>query len=280
MTGPSPAAVLPAPALPGLAGEAALGAAEPFADVPDRGNVRAGDDGDRPAQPVRRASPTRTRPWKRTPGRPAPTEHLTTGAPKTRHPKTLGPEAQYAKARCQHPTASRRIPRDQRRPGRAGRGGWRQVEAERRRVIGGKLLGDLARRRLPVRVRTLRPAAARGPYGVRGQRGHAVGDGGVGGRAASVLRGGGRAAVGHGVHPPLAEASLAEALGPVPGRRHAVGRKTGAGRAVGYSIVRRCGLGGSGLGCGRLLRRPPGRHRDAVWLRVLLVADQVITGSP
>ena len=60
----------------------------------------------------------------------------------------------------------------------------------------------------------------------------------------------------------------------------AVGRKTGAERTVGYGIVRRRGLGGCGLGCGRLLRRPPRRHRDAVWLRVLLVADQVITGSP
>src|SRR5271165_2296664 len=43
-TGPSPTAVLPASALPELAGEAASGAAEPFADVPDRTNVRAGDD--------------------------------------------------------------------------------------------------------------------------------------------------------------------------------------------------------------------------------------------
>ena len=88
---------------------------------------------------------------------------------------------------------------------------------------------------------------------------------------------------------PLGTASLAAVgrsilgrgfLDPVPRRRRAVGRKTGAGRTVGYSIVRRRGLGGCGLGCGRLLRRPPGRHRDAVWLRVLLVADQVITGSP
>jgi hypothetical protein len=44
-TGPSPTAVLPAAALAGLAGEAASGAAESFADVPDRGNVRAGDVG-------------------------------------------------------------------------------------------------------------------------------------------------------------------------------------------------------------------------------------------
>ena len=52
MTGPSPAAGLPASVLPGrlvlpgLADEAASGAAEPFPVVPDRRNVRAGDDGE------------------------------------------------------------------------------------------------------------------------------------------------------------------------------------------------------------------------------------------
>jgi len=56
VTGPALAAVLPASVLPGLAGGpaldgaaldgAALGAAELFADVPDRRNVRAGDDGE------------------------------------------------------------------------------------------------------------------------------------------------------------------------------------------------------------------------------------------
>jgi hypothetical protein len=35
---------LPAPVLPGSVDEAALGATEPFEDVPDRRNVRAGDD--------------------------------------------------------------------------------------------------------------------------------------------------------------------------------------------------------------------------------------------
>src|ERR1700729_877882 len=61
VTGPSPAAALPAPVLPGLADGAALGAAEPFVaepfsaepfagdpfkDRPERRNARAGDDGE------------------------------------------------------------------------------------------------------------------------------------------------------------------------------------------------------------------------------------------
>ncbi len=51
VTGPSPASVLsglvlPGLVLPGLADEAAWGAAEPFPVVPDRRNVRAGDDGE------------------------------------------------------------------------------------------------------------------------------------------------------------------------------------------------------------------------------------------
>src|SRR5580704_16048926 len=46
VTGPSRAAVLPASALPGLADEAALGAAGFLVVVPDRRNVRAGDDGE------------------------------------------------------------------------------------------------------------------------------------------------------------------------------------------------------------------------------------------
>ena len=41
-----PTAARPAPVLPGLADEAALGAAEPCSVVPDRRNVRAGDDGE------------------------------------------------------------------------------------------------------------------------------------------------------------------------------------------------------------------------------------------
>ena len=45
MTGPSLAAVLPASALPGWRARQPPGAAEPVADVPDRRNVRAGDDG-------------------------------------------------------------------------------------------------------------------------------------------------------------------------------------------------------------------------------------------
>ena len=44
-------------------------------------------------------------------------------------------------------------------------------------------------RRLPVRIRTIWPAAARCPYGVGGQRGHAVGDGGFGDQQVAAAAG-------------------------------------------------------------------------------------------
>ena len=250
------------------------------------------------SRPAGRASPTRTRPGKRTAGRPSAGGTLDDGRPEGAAPDDAVPEDAAPRRRATRRRGARRRSTRGRGVstrrlragfrgisggrGRPGRGGRRRAEAERRRVIAGRLLGDLARRGLPVLVRILRPAAARCPYGVRGQRGHAVGDGGVGGgRAGSVLRGGGQAAVGQGVLAAVGRSVLGRSpLDPVPGRRRAVGRKARGWRTVGYGIIRRYGLGGSGLGCGRLLRRPPGRCHDVARQRVLLVTDQVITGSP
>ncbi len=161
--------------------------------------------------------------------------------------------------------------------GRLGRGGWRRAVAERGRVPGRRLIHGLAPRCYLVRTGPLRPGVARRPYGVGGQRGHAVGDRGVhGGRAGRVPRGACRAAVSR-----RGAVSRCVAAGGIffPGRRRAVRRNTAVCRTVGGGIVGWCRPGGSGPGCGRLVRRLPGWWCHDVARPRFLVVDQVVAGS-
>ena len=253
------------PVLSGLADEAALGAAEPCSVVPDRRNVRAGDDGELGGgSGISHANAA----GETDGGSAGVAETLGDGRPEGAVlegavlegavPKGAVREGAAGQASSPDGFAADSAGYGRGRPGRRGRRG---LEAERGRVIDGGLLG-LARRRLPVHVRPRRPTAARCSYGVGWQRGYAVRYGSVGG---------GRAAVAPCHGGPNRHWSV-----DVPARWcRGPARVPSDAASSGGAAMAGAGLAAVGF-CGDGL----GRYHDAARLRVLLVADQVIIGSP
>ena len=155
-----------------------MGAAEPFAVVPDRRKSRAGDDGELAGgsgiSHANAAADTAA-------GRPASAGRCDDGRPKARHPKALDPKARYAKG------GGRSSPDGF----TADSAGSAAAVAERAEANGGgpKLnAGESSPRDCSAALlagvsrsgsASIGVAAARCPYGVGRQRGHAVRDGGV-----------------------------------------------------------------------------------------------------